>query len=113
MDEKSAALRLLDGLENGTLGVEDAALLAAEIDPVYFYVGVRFLRACHPASDPVATAVLGRVVALTSKGASLVERFKQGEQDAISRWFEQNHDYRDYRGRSRDLVDTLAEKVEG
>ena len=112
IDQKSEAMRLLDGLENGTMDADDSMFLAEKIDPALFYLLVKFLRACYPASDPAAEAVLGRVVQLTSSGVTLVRKFKEGEQDPISQWFEMDHTFQDFRARGRELVDVVVEKLE-
>ena len=112
LDEKTAAQRLLRGLENGGLSPAEAVVLAEDIDPVLFYVIVSFLREIHPASDPAATSVLERVVGLTSGSSVLVRRHKEGEQDPVSRWFEDEHEYRDFRGRGDDLVSVVVDKLE-
>jgi len=79
---------------------------------VLIYVIVSFLRAVHPASDPVASAVLQRVVALTSGNQALVRKYREGGQDPISRWFESEQDYRDFRGRGEELIERIEEKLE-
>ena len=112
MSEKTDAERLLNGLENGTLRPDEAALVAEAIDPVLFYNVVRFLRECYPASDPAATAVLGRVVELTSKEATLIRRFKEGEHDPISQWFASEYSYREFRGRGHEMIDRIVDKLE-
>ena len=70
--DKREALRLLSGLENGTMNTADAFVLAETLDPVLVYLIVRYLRESYPASDPAATSVLERVVALTSGHAAFV-----------------------------------------
>jgi len=112
MSERIDAGRLLEGLENGTQSAADAALIADKIDPVLYYGVIRFLRECYPASDPAATAVLGRVVELTSKNPALVRRFKEGEQDPISEWFASEYSYREFRGRGHEMIDRLVDKLE-
>jgi len=112
MDERRGALRLLDGLENGGLPPADAAVLASDLDPVLFYVIVSYLRAIHPASDPAASAVLERVVRLTSGNAALVRKHRQGAEDPVSRWFESEHGYRGFRGRGPELIELIVEKLE-
>jgi hypothetical protein len=112
-DERKDALRLLAGLENGGLSATDARLLAEELDPVLVYVIVTFLRAVYPASDPAATSVLERVVRMTTKSPGLIRRHKEGERDPVSRWFESEYDYRDYKGRGPELVSLVADKLDG
>ncbi len=112
MEDKRAALRLLDGLENGSMPAADTAALAENLDPVLIYVIVSFLRAIHPASDPVASAVLQRVVQLTSGNAALVRKYGEGERDPVSRWFETEHGYREFRGRGDELIELIVDKLE-
>lgn len=111
-EEKRDALRLLAGLEGGTVSPTDAAFIAEKIDPVYVYTIVSFLRAVYPATDPAANSVLDRVVQLTSSGPKLVKKHKDGEEDPVSRWFESDHSYGDFRGRGSDLVELIYDKIE-
>ena len=96
----------------GNLSIADAQIVAEDLDPVLIYVIVRFLRAIHPASDPAATPVLEGVVRLTSVHPAIVSKFREGEHDPISRWFESEHDYRDFMGRESDLIDVIVDKLE-
>lgn len=111
-DDKREASRLLDGLENGGLAAGDASGIAQDLDPVLVHVIVKFLRETYPASDPVATSVLERVVLLNAAWKGLVARCKQGEQDPISQWFESEYSYRDFKGRGAEMIDLIVEKLE-
>jgi len=112
IDQKAAALRVLAGLEDGTLSPVDAARIAEDLDPVLIYVIVEFLRAVYPASDPAASPVLERVVRMTAASAELVRRHREGERDPVSRWFESEHEYRAFRGRGADLIERIVDKLE-
>lgn len=112
INEKDAANRLLAGLENGTLPPHEATGLAENLDPVLVCFIVRFLRECYPASDPVAPAVLGRVVALMSASREVVARSKEGERDPITQWLVENYSFRDYRGRGAELIALIVDKLE-
>lgn len=111
-EEKRDALRLLAGLENGDLAPSDAAFIAENIDPVYVYAIVSYLRAVYPASNPAATSVLDRVVQLTSSGPKLVSKHAEGERDPVSRWLESDYTYADFRGRGPELVELIHDKLE-
>ena len=111
-EERKDALRLLAGLENGGISATDAVFLAEELDPVLVYVIVTFLRAVYPAADPAATSVLERVVQMTSKSPALIRKHKEGERDPVSRWFESEYDYRDYKGRGSELLALIADKLD-
>jgi len=112
IDERRSAARLLSGLENGSLSVADATIVAEDLDPVLVYVIVSFLRAIHPASDPAATPVLERVVRLTSGHPTVIRRYQEGERDPISRWFEGDHEYREFIGRESELIELIVDKIE-
>ncbi len=111
-DEGREAQRLLAGLENGGLSTADAAIVAEDLDPVLVYCIVTFLRRVYPVSDPAASSVLDRVVQMTSRSPAVVRKHGQGEFDPVSRWFEENHDYRDFRGRGAELIELLVDKLE-
>jgi len=89
-----------------------ARTIAEELDPVLLYVVVRFLREAYPASNPAATAVLDRVVALTSAWPGLVARSKEGERDAVAEWFSNTHSFGEFRGRGAELIALIVEKLE-
>jgi hypothetical protein len=110
--ERQDAGRLLDGIENGSLTPTDAAMLAERIDPVLVYAIVSLLRAIHPASDPAAQAVLERVVKLTTASPAVIRKHRDGEEDPISRWFESEYNYRDFRGRGTEMIELLVDKIE-
>ena len=110
--EKEQASRLLAGLEGGSLPPADAVILAEDLDPVLVYVIVSFLRAVYPAGDRAATSVLERVVALTTASRAVIAKYRDGERDPISRWFEADYTYRDYRGRGAELVALVADKLD-
>ena len=106
------ALKLLQGLEQGTLHVVDARMLAASLDPVLVHVVLRYLREVYPASNPAARAVLDRVVALTTGAPELVGRIKEGERDPVSEWFSSEYTFADFRGRGSELLDLIVDKLE-
>ncbi len=110
--DKREALRLLTGLENGGMTTADALVLAQTLDPVLVYLIVRYLRESYPASNPAATSVLERVVALTSKHAAFVKKCRDGEQDPVSQWFEAEHSPGSFRGRGSEFIDVIVDKLE-
>jgi hypothetical protein len=110
--EQLEAERLLAGLENGGLSAADAVIIAEDLDPVLVYVIVSFLRAVYPASDPAASSVLERVVKLTSGSPAVIKKYREGGQDPISTWFESEHPYADFRGRGREMIELIVDKLE-
>jgi hypothetical protein len=111
--DRRDAYRLLSGLENGNVPAADLTILVEQLDPVLIYLIFSYLRAVHPASDPAASAILERVVHLTSRANDVVRKNREGGQDVVSRWFESEHTYRDFKGRGQEMVDLIVDKLEG
>jgi hypothetical protein len=112
LTDKRAALRLLDGLENGGMTSAEACVIAESLDPVLVYLVVRYLRETYPASDPAASSVLERVVALTSEHPAVVEKCRDGERDSVSQWFEEVHSFVSFRGHAPDFIELIVDKLE-
>jgi hypothetical protein len=110
--EQQEAERLLAGLESGAMDTGTAQDIAGDLDPVLIYCIVSFLRATYPASDPAAQAVLERVVAMTSKKPMIIRNCKLGEQDPVSRWFESEYSFKEFRGRGPELIALIVDKLE-
>jgi hypothetical protein len=110
--DRERALALLRGLEYGGMATAEARILAEDLDPVLVWVVVRYLREVYPASDPAATAVLERVVRLTSAYPGIVQKSKQGERDPVAEWFAGEFGFRDFRGRGERMVETIVDKLE-
>ena len=111
--DKNEALQLLQGLEGGGMPTTRAQILAEDLDPVLVYFIVRFLRETYPATDPAATAVLERVVPLTSAYPGIIEKSKAGELDQVSQWFAGDDTFRHFTGRGRELVGMIVDKLNG
>lgn len=111
-DEKRDALRLLAGLEKGDVPFADLPVLVEQLDPVLVHVVFSFVRAVHPASDPAASAILERLVRLSSASAEAVRKNREGARDPIARWVESEHDYRAFKGRGADLIDLVVDKLD-
>jgi len=107
------ASRLLDGLENGGMHDDEGVFIAQELDPVLLHFIVHYLRQNYPASEPVATAVLDRVLELTQSYPQLIGACREGGQDVVSEWFEESHSVREYKGRGREMLSTIVDKLEG
>lgn len=110
--DKGEAVRLLQGLEAGGLATADARIVAENLDPVLVHFIVKFLRESYPASNPAATAVLDRVVKLTSAYPAIVGKAKQGGEDPVSAWFTGEHSFEQFRGRGRELIEMIADKLD-
>lgn len=110
--QRRLAYRLLQGLEAGGVPVSELQTIARDLDPVLVHVAVRFVRDNYPASNPAASAVLERLMALTRSYPGFVARAKQGEQDPVSVWFAADHSFREFRGRGREMINAVADKLE-
>jgi hypothetical protein len=110
--DKNLALQFLRGLDQGGIDTDKARNLAEELDPVLLYMIVRYLRETYPASDPVASPVLDRVVQLSSAYPSMVAKSKEGEEDPVSEWFSSEYSFRDFRGRGDEMVALIVDKLE-
>jgi hypothetical protein len=61
----------------------------------------------------MASAVLDRVVALTSAWPGLIARSKRGEQDPVAKWFVSDHSFGEFRGRGAEMISIVVDKLEG
>ena len=110
--DPQAAYALLAALDRGGGSIADAAFRAEELDPVLIYATITFLRRTHPPGAPAADSVLQRVAELLGSNRKLVALHDEGKADPISRWFESDHDYREFRGRGEEMLDLLIDKLE-
>jgi hypothetical protein len=110
--DPKAALALVHGLENGGVDTDALRRSAEDLDPVLLAAILRYLRAVYPASQPAASAVLERVVALTDAWPGLIELCQEGERDPVWQWFTSEHTLGSFRGRSEALIEILVDKLE-
>jgi len=106
--EQRAALRILEGIEEGTMNATSSADLVEDADPALVYLVFTWLRkryADHANSD----AVIGRVVEV-SKRPAIAKLMKDGQADPVSRWFEEGYSYKDYA--AKEFVELIVDKLE-
>ena len=106
-------LRLLKGLEDGTLTSSEAYNVAGKQDPVMIYFVLKFLRDKYPASLPSSEGVIRRVLELTSTYPDIVKMSKKGEGDVITEWFNESYALSEYYEEQEQLISLLVEKIEG
>jgi hypothetical protein len=107
--EQRAALRILEGIEEGTLSATDSFSLVEDADPALIYLIFTWLRkrySDHPNSD----AVIGRLLAISNRG-KVPKMMKEGQADAVVQWFEESYSYRDLG--SKEFIELIIEKLEG
>lgn len=105
-------LRLLIGLENGTLSMADAYDLAESCDPVVVFFVFKYLREKYHAQNPMSAGIISRLVDLTSNYPILIKKSQKGEVDIITEWFDDTHNIRDYFASPHDLMALIVEKIE-
>lgn len=106
-------LRLLKGLEEGSLSAADAFNIADKQDPVLVYFVLRFLREKYPASLPSSEGVVRRVLELTATYPDIVKKSKKGEADVITEWFNDSYAMSEYYEDQENLISMIVEKIEG
>src|SRR5438552_16383716 len=107
--EQRAALRILEGIEEGTMSASDSFALVEAADPALVYLIFTWLRkryADHPNSD----AVIGRVVAISGRGA-VPKLMREGQADAVVQWFEESYTYKTLE--KAELIELIIEMLEG
>ena len=108
--EQRDALHLLQGIENGTMNASEAAHVISESDPALVYLLLTWLREHYGRDHPAGEGVLGRLVELTSKHASVKATMREGKADSIVAWFEEAHEYRTFNAVG--FVALVVEKLE-
>jgi hypothetical protein len=107
--EQRAALRILEGIEEGTMSASDSLSLVEDADPALVYLIFTWLRKRY--SDHVnSDAVIGRLVAVSGRG-SIAKKMKEGQADPVVQWFEESYSYRDLP--SKEFIELIIEKLEG
>lgn len=111
--DRNETVRLLRGLEDGTLKSQDAYQIASKRDPIMLYFVLRYLREKHPASSPQSTGVNQRLLELSGTYPDVVAMAKKGEKDAMREWFDDTYAMREFFSDSEKFVDLIIDKLEG
>lgn len=109
--EKRQALRILDGIEQGSMSAADSFGIIDDADPTLVYFIFTWLRSHYPPSHPASEAVIGRLVDICDRYPAVTQQVKAGEADLVVAWFEETHSYRDLE--AREFVEIVVEKLEG
>lgn len=107
--EQRAALRILEGIEEGTMSATESFALVEEADPALVYLIFTWLRKRY-ADHPNADAVIGRVVAISGRG-SMPKMMKEGQADPVVQWFEETHSYKALE--KAEFIELIVDKLEG
>jgi hypothetical protein len=107
--EQRAALRILEGIEEGTLTPSDSFALVDDADPALIYLIFTWLRKRY-ADHVNADAVIGRLVAISTRG-QVPAKMKEGQADPVVQWFEETYSYKELG--SKEFIELVIEKLEG
>ena len=107
-EDRSNALRLIEGIENSTLSTNDTVDLIEKTDPVLVYLVITWLRKRY-ADHVNADTVVGRLVEIT-RSPAVAARMKEGQADSMVEWFEDAYSYRKLE--AKELVETVVDKLE-
>ncbi|MFZ5443525.1 MAG: hypothetical protein ACOZQL_26195 [Myxococcota bacterium] len=102
-------MRILSGIEEGTMTAAQSAELAADADPALVYLIFTWIRRRY-ADHPNADAVVGRLLAVLDREPSLTAKMKEGQADPVVAWFEEEHSYCDLP--AREFIELVVDKLE-
>ena len=108
--EQRAALRILEGIEEGTMSTADSFALVDEADPALIYLIFTWLRKKYGPDNAASDGVLGRLLEISSRG-SVPAKMKEGAEDPVVEWFEDSYKYRDLG--SAEFIEIIIDKLEG
>jgi hypothetical protein len=106
--EQRAALRILEGIEEGNLNASDLLSLVEDADPTLVYLIFTWLRKRY-ADHPNADAVIGRLLAISDRG-SVPAMVKEGHADPVVEWFEEGYSYRELEAKA--FIELIVDKLE-
>ncbi len=108
--EQREARHLVESIELGRIDIWDTFRLIEAADATLVYFVFTWLRSRY-ANDPSGDGVMARMVQICQEHPATLRIIKKGEQDALVRWFEDAHEYRDF---NRDeFITLIVEKLEG
>ncbi len=106
--QQRAALRILEGIEEGQMSANDLLGIVEEADPALVYLIFTWLRkryADHPNSD----AVIGRLVAISDRG-TVPALVAEGSEDPVVEWFEDGYSYKELDAKA--FIELVVDKLE-
>jgi hypothetical protein len=109
-NEKSEALKILEGIENGTMTAVQSFQLIEQADPTLIHFIFTWLKQTY-SRHPAADAVLGRLLAVCSTYPAAAAIAKEGQADSLVEWFEEAYKYTDFG--PREFIELIVEKLEG
>lgn len=107
--QNAAAMRILDGLESGSMSTADSVAALEEADPALVYLIFTWIRrrySDHPSGD----AIIARLVAVADKSPEIGKLMKEGQHDPVVEWFEEEHQYKLLN--AREFIELVVDKLE-
>lgn len=108
--EKQSALRILEGIELGTMESGETHSHLRDADPTLIYFMFKWLRKRYHEHE-AAEGVLGRLSDVCNEYRDLTRRAKEGEDDPVVGWFEGSYKYKDLT--AEEFIELIVEKLEG
>ena len=108
--EQKAALRILEGIEEGTMSAADSFALIDEADPALIYLVFTWLRKRY-ADHTNADAVIGRLLAISDRYTAVTKKMNEGKSDPVVAWFEESYSYKELP--KAEFIELIIEKLEG
>ncbi|MEO8842308.1 MAG: hypothetical protein ABI591_18655 [Kofleriaceae bacterium] len=108
MSATQEALRILEGIEEGTMSASDSQAIVEEADPALVYLIFTWLRKRYK-DHTNADAVIGRLVEVSNRG-NIAKQMNEGKLDPVSRWFEENYSYKDLE--KTEFIELVVDKLE-
>ena len=106
-------LRLLEGLENGTLHSADGFAIAERLDDFLLFCIFRYLREKYPSNSPDGQGVMARLLEISQNHPTVVQKSKSGEKDILKEWFDETFTMNQFFSDPEKLIHTVVDKLEG
>jgi hypothetical protein len=108
--EQRAALRILEGIEEGTMSAAESFDLIDAADPALVYLLLTWIRKHYDSSQPPGDAVISRLVEISNRYTAVAKKMKEGQADSLVEWFEDGYSYRELG--SKEFVALIVDKME-
>ena len=105
-----AALRMLEGIENGSMTTAESSALIDDADPALVYLILTWIRTRYGANHAASEAVIGRLVTLTERYPAVAKKMKEGQSDPLVEWFEDAYSYRELEAEA--FIALVVDKLE-
>jgi hypothetical protein len=109
--ERAAALRILEGITEGTMTSADSFGLIEDADPVLIYLIFTWIRSHYGPNHDASEAVIGRLAEISNRYPAVAAKMKEGQGDPVVEWFEDAYSYRKLE--ANEFIELIVDKLEG